>query len=304
MNAAYAESMRARVERLQAEKDEITGVIITSAKKTFFAGGDLNELRLRDERERQGVRRVPARRSRRSCARSRRSACPSSPRSTAPPSAAAWRSRWLPPPHRSSTTQGVSRLPRGHTSACCRAPAASTRISADARHREGLMEVLLQGTALQAGRGLELGLVDEIVRNADDARSRPRKRWITANPESVSSLGRDTGYRIPGGTPSTPSFAANAAGLPGQPAQAAQGREHAGPAPHHVRRRSRARRSTSTHALEIEGRYFIELGTGQVAKNMIQAFWFDLNRVNGDRGRAPDGFEPYRPARSWSSAPG
>src|SRR5450631_1371190 len=45
MNAAYAESMAATVERLEAEQDDITGVIITSAKKTFFAGGDLNDLR-------------------------------------------------------------------------------------------------------------------------------------------------------------------------------------------------------------------------------------------------------------------
>src|ERR1700722_9653412 len=46
MNAAYAEAMGKTVERLQAEKDQIKGVIITSGKKTFFAGGDLNALRL------------------------------------------------------------------------------------------------------------------------------------------------------------------------------------------------------------------------------------------------------------------
>src|ERR1051325_6046961 len=45
MNAAYAASIRATVDRLEAEKDDITGVIITSAKKTFFAGGDLNDLK-------------------------------------------------------------------------------------------------------------------------------------------------------------------------------------------------------------------------------------------------------------------
>lgn len=44
MNADYAESMRATVDRLESEKDSITGVVITSAKKTFFAGGDLNDL--------------------------------------------------------------------------------------------------------------------------------------------------------------------------------------------------------------------------------------------------------------------
>src|ERR1700712_103531 len=44
MNAAYVASMGATVDRLEAEKDTITGVIITSAKKTFFAGGDLHDL--------------------------------------------------------------------------------------------------------------------------------------------------------------------------------------------------------------------------------------------------------------------
>ncbi|MCF5019617.1 3-hydroxyacyl-CoA dehydrogenase, partial [Pseudomonas lactis] len=44
MNAAYREAMAATLTRLEAEKNEIAGVVITSAKKTFFAGGDLNEL--------------------------------------------------------------------------------------------------------------------------------------------------------------------------------------------------------------------------------------------------------------------
>src|SRR5437588_3918981 len=45
MNQAYKDSMAATVDRLEAEKDAITGVVITSAKKTFFAGGDLNDLK-------------------------------------------------------------------------------------------------------------------------------------------------------------------------------------------------------------------------------------------------------------------
>ena len=44
MNAVYREAMGKIVERLEAEKDSIAGVILTSAKKTFFAGGDLKEL--------------------------------------------------------------------------------------------------------------------------------------------------------------------------------------------------------------------------------------------------------------------
>src|SRR5215472_15286873 len=45
MNADFAASLNATVARLRAEKDEIAGVIITSAKRTFFAGGDLNDLK-------------------------------------------------------------------------------------------------------------------------------------------------------------------------------------------------------------------------------------------------------------------
>src|SRR3954468_25001756 len=48
MNEAYTVSMKAAVDRLydEAAKDEssITGVVVTSAKKTFFAGGDLKGL--------------------------------------------------------------------------------------------------------------------------------------------------------------------------------------------------------------------------------------------------------------------
>ena len=41
-------------------------------------------------------------------------------------------------------------------------------------------------------------------------------------------------------------------------------------------------------ALAIEGRWFTSLAVGSVSKNMIQAFFFDLQAVNGARGRAAD----------------
>lgn len=44
MNDDYKQSMAATVKRLVEEKDSITGVVITSAKKTFFAGGDLTKI--------------------------------------------------------------------------------------------------------------------------------------------------------------------------------------------------------------------------------------------------------------------
>src|SRR4051812_10353418 len=41
MNLAYVAAMTAAVDRLEAERDEVTGVIVTSGKTTFFAGGDV-----------------------------------------------------------------------------------------------------------------------------------------------------------------------------------------------------------------------------------------------------------------------
>ena len=44
MNERYQDAMDAVVDRLEAERDTVTGVVLTSAKKTFFAGGDLGSL--------------------------------------------------------------------------------------------------------------------------------------------------------------------------------------------------------------------------------------------------------------------
>ena len=44
MNDLYVVSMAAAVDRLYDEADSVTGVVVTSAKKTFFAGANLNEM--------------------------------------------------------------------------------------------------------------------------------------------------------------------------------------------------------------------------------------------------------------------
>ena len=44
MNQAFKESIAAVADRAEAEKDSIRGIIYTSAKKTFFAGGDLKDM--------------------------------------------------------------------------------------------------------------------------------------------------------------------------------------------------------------------------------------------------------------------
>jgi 3-hydroxyacyl-CoA dehydrogenase/enoyl-CoA hydratase/3-hydroxybutyryl-CoA epimerase len=50
------------------------------------------------------------------------------------------------------------------------------------------------------------------------------------------------------------------------------------------------------NASEIEGRYFVDLVCGQISKNMIQAFFFDLQRATGARGR-PEEIERFAPKK-------
>ena len=44
MNEVFEQALTATVAKLKADKARIKGVIVTSAKKTFFAGGDLTAL--------------------------------------------------------------------------------------------------------------------------------------------------------------------------------------------------------------------------------------------------------------------
>ena len=44
MNEIYRDSRSAAVDRLEAEKAYVVGVVVTSAKKTFFAGGNLKKM--------------------------------------------------------------------------------------------------------------------------------------------------------------------------------------------------------------------------------------------------------------------
>ena len=260
-------------------------MIITSAKKTFFAGGDLNDLRAADEAStptrspgssaRQGgLRRLET------LGKSR-----SSRRSTARRSAAAWRSRSPAITGSSSMTQGSSSASRRSSSGCCRAPGGVTRTVRMLGIVNALMAAAAPGPAGAArSRALEIGIVDELVPDARGA-DPGRQEVDRGQPGRPAAVGRRREVQDPG---RHPEHAARwrRTSRRSRPTCASRSR-----APTTRRRitswppRSRARRSTSTTRSEIEGRYFVDLVTSQVAKNMIQAFFFDLQRATGDRGR-------------------
>jgi 3-hydroxyacyl-CoA dehydrogenase / enoyl-CoA hydratase / 3-hydroxybutyryl-CoA epimerase len=292
MNSAYAESMRATVDRLEAEKDTITGVVITSAKKTFFAGGDLNDLKKAGPENAEEI----ATAVREGKAVLRRLETLGKPVVAAINGAALGGGLeiTLACHHRvivddSKAVLGFPEVQLGLL------PGAggvvrSVRLLGIV---DALMQLLLQGKRLKPAKAKELGLVHEVVATRDELVP-AAKAWITAQPtdEPTVQPWDVKGYKIPGGTPSNPKLAQNLPAFPANLRKQLKGANY--PAPHHIMAAAvEGAQVDFDTASEIEGRYFVDLVCGQVAKNMIQAFFFDLQRVNGDRGR-PEGIEPFQ----------
>ncbi len=293
MNAAYAESIRATIDRLEAEKDTIAGVVITSAKKTFFAGGDLNDLIkvTRDQAEEVGER------VRQGKAVLRRLETLGKPVVAAINGAALGGGLEiaLATHHRVivDDPKAVIGFPEVQLGLLPGAGGVvrSVRMLGIV---DALMKVLLQGQRLRPAQALEAGLVDEVVATREELVP-AAKTWIAANPEATQPWDVK-GYKIPGGTPSTPALAQNLPAFPANLRKQLKGANY--PAPHHIMAAAvEGAQVDFDTALEIEGRYFVDLVTGQVSKNMIQAFFFDLQKVNGDRGR-PEDTETFAPAKA------
>ena len=158
-----------------------------------------------------------------------------------------------------------------------------------------LMQLLLQGQRLRPAKALEVGVVDEIVPTRADLIP-AAKQWIVSQAGAEVSQPWDVkGYKIPGGTPSTPALAANLPAFPANLRKQIKGANY--PAPHHIMAAAvEGAQVDFDNASAIEGRYFVDLVCGQVSKNMIQAFFFDLQRATGDRGR-PAEIETFTPSK-------
>jgi 3-hydroxyacyl-CoA dehydrogenase/enoyl-CoA hydratase/3-hydroxybutyryl-CoA epimerase len=287
MNAAYMASMGAAVDRLEAERDDITGVIITSAKKTFFAGGDLNDLRRATKADSEQVielgRTIKGQLRRlETLGRPVVAAINGSALGGGLEICLACHCRIVvddPKIELGCPEVQLGLLPGG---------GGVVRTVRMLGIVNALMQVLLQGQRHRPAKAKELGLVDELVAAREDLIP-AAKAWIAARAggDPVVQPWDAKGYKIPGGTPSTPALAMNLPAFPANLRKQLKGANY--PAPHHIMAAAvEGAQVDIENAFEIEGRYFADLVTSQVAKNMIQAFFFDLQRVNGARGRAPE----------------
>jgi len=293
MNRDYAESMEATLERLESEKDSIKGVVLTSAKSTFFAGGDLNDLKeARPEQAAELEEMVRALK-----AQLRRLETLGVPVVAAINGAALGGGLeiCLATHYRVAVDSPKVKLGFPEVQLGLLPGAGGvTRIVRMRGITEGLMTWLMQGKQYNAAKAHELGVVDELVASADDLVP-AAKKWIADNPEAVQPWDVK-GYKIPGGNPSNPKLAMNLPAFPANLRKQIKGANY--PAPKHIMSVAvEGAQVDFDTASEIEGRYFVDLLTGQVSKNMIQAFFFDLQQVNGDRGRPAD-IEPWKATKA------
>ncbi|MFF2553286.1 3-hydroxyacyl-CoA dehydrogenase NAD-binding domain-containing protein [Nocardia sp. NPDC058058] len=285
MNQLYKDSMKATVDRLEAEKDDITGVVITSGKKTFFAGGDLKNMmkttpeNAADIMEELGSIKGDLRRLEQL----------GKPVVSAINGAALGGGLeiTLATHYRiAADVKGVQLGLPEVSLGLLPAGGGVTRITRMLGIANGLMGVLLQGNKFNPQKAKATGLINEVVGSIEELVP-AAKAWIKANPDKGVQPWDVKGYKIPGGTPSSPALAANLPAFPANLRKQLKGQNM--PAPQAIMAAAvEGAQVDFDNASLIESRYFVSLLTGPVAKNMIQAFFFDLQSINNGGSRPKD----------------
>lgn len=156
----------------------------------------------------------------------------------------------------------------------------------------GAQPYLVEGKTFNPREALELGLVHELVADADELRGKALA-WIATNPTAQHPWeARD--YKIPGGTPANPKIAAALSAAPAMLKKQTRGLY---PAPEAILAcMVEGTQVDLETAFRIESRYLAKLMTGTNAKAMINTFFFDMNAIKSGQSR-PKGVGRFRPAK-------
>jgi len=161
----------------------------------------------------------------------------------------------------------------------------------------GAQPYIIEGRTFGPREALEAGLVHELAPDVPAMRA-AALAWIErqAGAEAPTRHPWDEkGYKIPGGTPSSPKIAGLLAVAPAVLKRKTRGLY---PAPEYaLAAMAEGAQVDFDTALRIESRYLARLAVGQVARNMINTFFFDLNAVKAGRSRPGAATQPWRPQK-------
>ena len=296
MNARFVASLIEVVERLSRDCEELAGVVVTSAKRTFFAGGDLTTM-VRATRDDAPAMFAEVERIKAALRRLETLGVPVVAALNGSALGAGLEIA-LACHHRVALDDGKSEFGFPEvTLGLLPGAGGVTRTVRMFGLADALMNVLLQGQRRKPAAALQAGLVDELVDDSEQLLPRARG-WVLDHrddPEAATQAWDRSGYRLPGGTPSTPKLAAVLPAFVPTLRKQLKGAPY--PAPRAIL--SAAVEGSQVDfetASRIESRYFTRLVTGQISKNMIQAFFFDLQAINKGAGR-PEGVEPFTASR-------
>ncbi|HUP09873.1 MAG TPA: 3-hydroxyacyl-CoA dehydrogenase NAD-binding domain-containing protein [Caldimonas sp.] len=151
---------------------------------------------------------------------------------------------------------------------------------------------LIEGRLFGPQEALKLGLVEGLASSPEDLRAQARA-WIASHPDAVQPWDRKD-YRMPGGGPGSPKLAG---GLAVASAMLAQKTRGLYPAPQAILEAMvEGALVDYDTATRIESRKFAKVLTTQVTKNMVTTFFFGLNSIKSGRSR-PGDFPRWKPAK-------
>jgi 3-hydroxyacyl-CoA dehydrogenase / enoyl-CoA hydratase / 3-hydroxybutyryl-CoA epimerase len=160
----------------------------------------------------------------------------------------------------------------------------------------GAQPYLVEGKTFGPQEAARLGLVHALVPAGAEAAAAMRAQalaWIAVNPQAQHAW-EHKDYKVPGGTPSNPKVAAM---LPVAPAMLKKQTRGLYPAPEAILAcMVEGLQVDLPTALRIESRYLAQLITGSNARAMINTFFFNMNAIKSGQSR-PAGGPRFKPQR-------
>ena len=160
----------------------------------------------------------------------------------------------------------------------------------------GAQPYLVEGKTFSPAQAKELGLVHALVAPGENAKAEMLAQglaWIAANP-SVQHAWEGKDYKVPGGLPSNPKVAGMLSVAPAMLAKQTRGNF---PAPEAILScMVEGLQVDLTTAYRIESRYLAGLMTGVNARSMINTFFFNMNAIKSGQSR-PGASARFKPSK-------